>query len=45
MRGFLYLTPIHFVDRLNNYAQAEGILYCKTDYGKQVLAKNTQIST
>lgn len=33
-----------YVYRLNNYAQAEGILYCKTDYQKQVLAKNTQIA-
>jgi hypothetical protein len=30
--------------KLNTYSQAEGILYCKTDYGKAILAKNAQIS-
>jgi len=29
--------------KLNNYAQS-GVIYCKTDYHKEVLAKNTQIS-
>ncbi|ESO06826.1 hypothetical protein HELRODRAFT_110893 [Helobdella robusta] len=30
--------------KLNNYSQADGVLYCKTDYQKNVLAKNAQIS-
>jgi uncharacterized CHY-type Zn-finger protein len=30
--------------KLNNYQQSEGVLYCKTCYGKEVLAKNAQIS-
>jgi uncharacterized CHY-type Zn-finger protein len=30
--------------KLNNYSQSEGLLYCKTDFGKQILAKNAQIS-
>lgn len=27
---------------LNNYAQAEGVLYCKNHYQECVVAKNTQ---
>jgi len=30
--------------KLNNYKQAEGMLYCNTDYQKQVLQKNAQIT-
>ena len=28
--------------RLDTYAQADGILYCKKHYGQKVVAKNTQ---
>ncbi|XP_076455256.1 uncharacterized protein LOC143289902 [Babylonia areolata] len=27
---------------LNNYGQAEGVLYCKKHYQEEVVAKNTQ---
>jgi hypothetical protein len=29
---------------LNNYAQSDGVLYCKNDYQKNVVGKNTQVS-
>ncbi|XP_060590773.1 uncharacterized protein LOC132745804 [Ruditapes philippinarum] len=28
--------------KLENYAQADGILYCKKHYQQQIVAKNTQ---
>ncbi|KAK2164156.1 hypothetical protein LSH36_68g11000 [Paralvinella palmiformis] len=31
--------------KLNNYQQNEGKLLCKTDYQKEILAKNAQICT
>lgn len=30
--------------QLNNYQQNEGVLLCKTCFGKEVLAKNAQIT-
>lgn len=30
---------------LNNYQQAEGIIYCKNHYQEFVVAKNTQVTT
>jgi len=30
---------------LNNYAQSEGILFCKNDFQKNVTGKNTQVVT
>ena len=42
---FKTMVQLHFLTfRLNNYAQADGLLYCKTDYQKAILAKNAQIS-
>lgn len=29
---------------LNNYKQADGFLYCPTDFAKEILAKNTQVA-
>jgi uncharacterized CHY-type Zn-finger protein len=29
---------------LNNYAQSEGVLYCKNDFQKNVTGKNSQIA-
>jgi len=34
------ITFLYF--RLENYAQADGILYCKKHYASNVVAKNTQ---
>jgi len=31
-----------FVFSLNNYGQAEGVVYCKKHYQEEVVAKNTQ---
>jgi len=28
---------------LNNYAQSEGVLFCKNDFQKNVTGKNTQV--